>query len=67
MLHGTVEGSSSFTGASLRRIIMKQVYRPRFVGHRIAAYAARAAVESWSWRTAFGGLKPWRSMSQVAL
>ncbi len=43
------------------------VYRPRLVGHLVAAYAARAAVESWSWRTASGGLKPCRSMSRVGL
>ena len=43
------------------------VYRPRLVGHLVAAYAARAAVESRSWRTALGGLNPCRSISQVAL
>ncbi len=43
------------------------VYRPRLMGHRVAAYAARAAVESRSWRTALGGLNAWRSISQVAL
>ncbi len=43
------------------------VYRPRLVGHLVAAYAARAAVESWSCRTALGGRNPCRSMSQVAL
>jgi hypothetical protein len=43
------------------------VYRPRFARHRIAAYAARAAVESWSRLTASGGRNPWRSTSQVAL
>ena len=43
------------------------LYRPRLVGHRVAAYAARAAVESWSCRTALGGLNPWRSISQVEL
>ena len=44
-----------------------RLYRPRLVGHRIATYAARAAVESWSRLTALGGLNPCRSMSQVAL
>ncbi len=39
----------------------------RLARHRIAAYAAIAAVESWSRLTATGGLNPWRSMSQVAL
>ena len=43
------------------------LYRPRLVGHLVAAYAARAAVESWSCRMALGGLKPCRSISQVAL
>jgi hypothetical protein len=37
------------------------------LGHRLEAYAASAAVESWSSRTALGGLKPWRSISQAAL
>src|SRR4028119_1838731 len=36
------------------------VYRPRLVGHLVPAYAARAAVESWSCRMALGGLDPWR-------
>jgi peptide/nickel transport system substrate-binding protein len=44
-----------------------RVYRPRLVRHRAVAYAARAAVESWSCRTALGGLNPWRSISQVEL
>ncbi len=43
------------------------VYRPRLVRHRVAAYAARAAVESWSCRTALGGRNPCRSISHVAL
>ncbi len=43
------------------------LYRPRMPRHRAAAYAASAAVESWSRRTALGGLKPCRWMSQVAL
>jgi hypothetical protein len=43
------------------------VYRPRLMGHRAGPYAARAAVESWSRLTASGGLKPCRSISQVAL
>ena len=43
------------------------LYRPRFVRHRVAAYAARAAVESRSCRTALGGLNPCRSISQVEL
>ena len=43
------------------------VYRPRLVRHRVAAYAASAAVESRSRRTALGGLNPCRSISQVAL
>ncbi len=34
--------------------------------HRVAAYAARAAVESWSWRTALGGRNPCRSTSLPA-
>lgn len=43
------------------------VYRPRLVGHRTGAYAARAAGESCSCLIAAGGRKPWRSISQVAL
>jgi hypothetical protein len=43
------------------------VYRPRLVRHRAVAYAAKAAVESWSCRTTLGGLNPWRSISQVEL
>jgi DNA invertase Pin-like site-specific DNA recombinase len=43
------------------------LYRPRLVGHLVAAYAARAAVESRSWRTELGGLNPCRSISHVAL
>ncbi len=49
------------------REALSNLYRPRLMGHRVAAYAARAAVESRSCRTALGGLKPWRSISQVAL
>jgi hypothetical protein len=30
------------------------LYRPRFLRHRIEAYAARAADGSWLCRTAFG-------------
>ena len=48
-------------------LVVAAMYRPRLVGHLVAAYAARAAVESWSCRTALGGLKPCRSISQVAL
>src|SRR3712207_3873319 len=44
-----------------------ELYRPRFARHRAAAHAARAAVESWSCRTALGGRNPCRSISQVAL
>ncbi len=44
-----------------------QVYRPRLMGHRLGAYAASAAMESWSSRMALGGLKPCRSISQLAL
>src|SRR3954454_16482632 len=43
------------------------MYRPRFVRHRIACYAARAADESWLWRMAAGVWNPCRSMSQVVL
>src|SRR3954464_13652699 len=43
------------------------LYRPRFVRHRIACYAARAADESWLWRMAAGVWNPCRSMSQVVL
>ncbi len=43
------------------------LYRPRLVRHLVAAYAARAAVERWSWRMALGGRNPCRSISQVAL
>ena len=43
------------------------LYRPRLVGHRIGPYAARATAESCSSLTASGGLKPCRSISQVAL
>ena len=45
----------------------EEVYRPRLMGHLVAAYAARAAVESWSCRMALGGLNPCRSISQVVL
>jgi hypothetical protein len=44
-----------------------RVYRPRLVGHLVAAYAASAAVESRSYRTALGGRNPCRSISHVAL
>ncbi len=44
-----------------------RLYRPRLVGHLVAAYAARAAVGSWSCLTALGGLNPCRSISHVAL
>src|SRR5215210_1302813 len=44
-----------------------QVYRPRFVRHRIGSYAASAAGESWFCRTAAGVWNPCRSMSQVVL
>ena len=43
------------------------LYRPRMLRHLVAAYAARAAVESRSWRTAPGGRNPCRSISHVAL
>jgi len=43
------------------------LYRLRLVRHRAVAYAARAAIESCSCRTALGGLKPWRLISQVEL
>ncbi len=43
------------------------VYRPRLVGHRVRAYAARAAAGSCSCLIAAGGLNPCRSISQVAL
>src|SRR3954453_20276487 len=43
------------------------LYRPRPVGHRFGAYAARATAESCSSRIAAGGRKPCRSVSQVAL
>jgi hypothetical protein len=43
------------------------VYRPRLVGHRTGAYAARAAGESCSSLRAAGGRKPCRSMSQAVL
>src|SRR4051812_12686370 len=42
--------------------VRKQLYRPRFVRHRIACYAARAADESWLWRMAAGVWNPCRSM-----
>src|SRR4051794_9445689 len=43
------------------------VYRPRLVGHRVGAYAARAAAGSCSCLIAAGGLNPCRSIGQVAL
>ena len=43
------------------------LYRPRFLRHRIEAYAARAAGGSCLARMAAGGRKPCRSISQVAL
>ena len=47
--------------------ISSTMYRPRLVGHRLEAYAARAAAESCSFLIAAGGRKPCRSISQVAL
>jgi hypothetical protein len=44
-----------------------EVYRPRFVRHRIGSYAACAMDESWLCRTAAGVRNPCRSMSQVVL
>jgi insertion element IS1 protein InsB len=44
-----------------------ELYRPRLVGHRTGAYAARAAGESCSSLRAAGGRKPCRSMSQAVL
>ena len=43
------------------------LYRPRLMGHRIGAYAAKAAGESCSSMMAAGGWKPCRSISHVAL
>src|SRR3954462_15815772 len=43
------------------------LYRPRFVRHRIACYAARAADESWLWPLAAGGVTPCRLLSQDGL
>ena len=43
------------------------LYRPRFLGHRVEAYAASAAAGSCSSLIAAGGLNPCRSMSQVVL
>src|SRR3954454_24015291 len=43
------------------------LYRPRFVRHRIESYAAIAADESWFCRMAAGVWNPCRSMSQVVL
>jgi len=54
-------------GALNNGVTVEEMYRPRLVRHRVAAYAARAAVESRSCRTALGGLNPCRSISQVAL
>jgi DNA replication protein DnaC len=51
----------------LLRLQKQLMYRPRFLGHRIGAYAARAAGESCSSLTAAGGLNPCRSISHVAL
>ena len=56
--------------AEYRRMVHEKaqaVYRPRFLRHRIGAYAASAAMESWASRMALGGRKPCRSISQVAL
>jgi hypothetical protein len=53
--------------AQTERSGLQAVYRPRFLGHRIGAYAARAAGESCSSLTAAGGLNPCRSISHVAL
>jgi hypothetical protein len=52
---------------SIEAAASNAVYRPRFLGHRVEAYAARAAAESCSSLTAAGGLKPCRSISHVAL
>src|SRR3954468_10203281 len=54
-------------GLALRLSQSLRMYRPRFVRHRIACYAARAADESWLWRMAAGVWNPCRSMSQVVL
>jgi hypothetical protein len=61
VLHGSVARTHGALPSS------EVMYRPRLVGHRFRAYAAVAAVESCSWRTALGGLNPCRSMSQVEL
>src|SRR3712207_3248478 len=53
--------------AEAQVILAHHLYPPRLVRHRVAAYAASAAVESRSRRTALGGLNPCRSTSQVAL
>ena len=54
---------------TLEKVRIRQygLYRPRLVGHRTGAYAARAAGESCSCLMAAGGRKPCRSISQVAL
>ncbi len=62
--------AASKTGARLAVIAAPdgragRLYHPRMLKHRIAAYAAIAAVGSWSRLTASGGLNPCRSMSLV--
>src|SRR4051794_5667189 len=72
---GITGAAVDYSGAaSLRTRLQKAtdgadllLYRPRFVRHRIACYAARAADESWLWRMAAGVWNPCRSMSQVVL
>jgi hypothetical protein len=59
--------ADALDGLSLLAVTIALVYRLRLVGHRIGAYAARATGESCSSRMAAGGLKPCRSISQVAL
>src|SRR3954462_13788761 len=49
-----LEKSFAFPQAILNKIATEQVYRPRFMRHRIGSYAASAAGESWFCRTAAG-------------
>jgi len=65
ILHRMWSDETEFRFGQERRL--EAVYRPRFVRHRIACYAARAAGESWFWRMAAGVWNPCRSMSQLVL
>lgn len=57
----------SLSDKAFDRLCARVLYRPRFLRHRIEAYAASAAIGSCLCRTAFGVWKPCRAISQVEL